>query len=44
MKSKCGVYSYTQEAASCVFKTARTQEWPADLIDSGTLLQPVAYN
>jgi len=44
MKSKCGVYSHTQEAATRVFKTVRTQEWPVDLIDSGTLLQPVAYN
>jgi hypothetical protein len=36
MNSKCGVYSYTQEAASRVFKTARTQERPVDLIDSST--------
>jgi hypothetical protein len=44
MNSKYGVYSYTQEAATCVFKTAQTQEWPVDLIDSGTLLQPIACN
>jgi len=44
MKSKCVVYSYTQEAATYVFKTTRTHEWPFDLIDSGTLLQPLAYN